>query len=366
MIRFLDLHKINARFEDDFKLEFNTFLNSGRYILGDGLKRFESNFAKYCGTRYCLGTANGLDALTLIFKGLIQLGKLKEGDEVLVPANTFIASILSILQANLKPVFIEPNLETFNISVSDMEKQITPNTKAIVVVHLYGQLADMKAISEFAKKNDLLVIEDAAQAHGATDPSGNKAGSLSYAAAFSFYPAKNLGALGDGGAITTNNKALNDIISQLRNYGSSSKYINNYAGVNSRLDELQALFLDVKLKYLDSDNLKRQEIAKRYLSGINNKKIQLPFYDESSAHVFYVFVIRVKNRNEFINYLNNNGVESLVHYPIPPHKQKALQNYSELKLPITETLHDEVVSLPMSPVMEIKEVDQVIKIVNSF
>ena len=366
MIKFLDLHKINARFEDQFKSEFNTFLNSGRYILGDGLKRFESNFANYCGTKHCLGAANGLDALTLIFKGLIELGQLKEGDGVLVPANTFIASILSILQANLKPVFVEPELETFNISVAEMERQLTSSTKAIVAVHLYGQLADMNAISQFAEKYNLLVIEDAAQAHGATDASGNKAGSLSHAAAFSFYPAKNLGALGDGGAITTNNKPLCDIILQLRNYGSSSKYVNDYAGVNSRLDELQALFLDVKLKYLDADNLKRQDIAKRYLSEINNEKIQLPFYDESSNHVFYVFVVKVENRNVFINYLNDNGIESLVHYPIAPHKQKALHDYSELNLPLTESLHDEVVSLPISPVMDTKEVDQVIKIVNSF
>ena len=366
MIKFLDLHKINARFEDQFKSEFNTFLKSGRYILGDGLKRFESNFADYCGTNYCIGTANGLDALTLIFKGLIELGKLKPNDEVLVPANTFIASILSILHANLKPVFIEPEEVTFNISVSEIEKHITAKTKAIVAVHLYGQLANMKVINKLAKKYNLLVIEDAAQAHGARDTSGYNAGSLSFAAAFSFYPAKNLGALGDGGAITTNNEQLNDIILQLRNYGASSKYVNDYVGVNSRLDELQALFLDVKLKQLDKDNLIRLEIAKRYLSEINNEKIILPFYDGLSSHVFYVFVVRVKNRNLFIDYLNSNGIDTLVHYPIAPHKQKALKDYSELILPITESLHDEVVSLPISPVMESDEVDQVIKIVNSF
>ena len=366
MIKFLDLHKINARFDVEFKTEFNTFLNSGRYILGVGLKRFESNFANYCGTNHCIGTANGLDALTLILKGLIELGKLKENDEVLVSANTFIASILSILQANLKPVFVEPDEVTFNISIAEIKKRITSKTKAIVAVHLYGQLANMETITELAKKNDLLVIEDAAQAHGAIDASGNKAGSLSYAAAFSFYPAKNLGALGDGGAITTNDKALNDIISQLRNYGSSSKYVNDYVGVNSRLDEIQAIFLDVKLKHLDADNIKRQDIAKRYLLEINNDKVQLPFYDELQNHVFYAFVVRVKNRTQFIDYLNKSGVESLIHYPIAPHKQKALKEYSKLNLPITETLHDEVVSLPISPVMSENEVNQVIKIVNSF
>lgn len=366
MIKFLELHKINARFEDKFKSEFNAFLNSGHYILGDGLKRFESNFANYCGTKYCIGTANGLDALTLIFKGLIELDKLNENDEVLVPANTFIASILSILQANLKPIFVEPDEKTFNISETEIKRHITSKTKAIVAVHLYGQLANMKAINELADKHGLLVIEDAAQAHGAINSAGNKAGSLSHAAAFSFYPAKNLGALGDGGAIITNNKDLNDIISQLRNYGASSKYVNDIVGVNSRLDEIQALFLDVKLKYLDSDNLKRQEIAKKYLSKINNEKIQLPFYDGSSNHVFYVFVIRVKNRKRFVDYLHTNGIESLVHYPIPPHKQKALNYYSKLSLLITETLHDEVVSLPISPVLSDEDIEQIIKIVNSF
>ena len=366
MIKFLDLHKINARFEDEFKSEFNTFLKSGRYILGDGLKLFESNFANYCGTKYCIGTANGLDALTLIFKGFIELGKLKKNDEVLVPANTFIASILSILQANLKPIFVEPEEDTFNISVTELEKKITSKTKAIVAVHLYGQLAYMEAINSLAKKYNLLVIEDTAQAHGAADFSRNKAGSLSHAAAFSFYPAKNLGALGDGGAITTNDKELNKMILQLRNYGSSSKYVNDCVGVNSRLDEIQAMFLDVKLKNLDTDNSRRQEIAKRYLSEIDNEKILLPFYNGSLNHVFYVFVVRVKNRTHFIDHLYKNNIESLVHYPIAPHKQKALKDYSELSLPITEALHDEVVSLPISPVLEIKEVDQVIKIVNSF
>ncbi len=366
MIKFLDLNKINARFEDEFKAKINAFLKSGRYILGDGLKRFESNFANYCGTKYCVGTANGLDALTLIFKGLIELGKLKENDEILVPANTFIASILSILQANLKPIFVEPDEATFNISITEIEKHVTSKTKAIVAVHLYGQLANMKAINELANKHDLIVIEDAAQAHGATDLSEVKAGNLSHASAFSFYPTKNLGALGDGGAITTSNQDLADMISQLRNYGSSAKYVNDYIGVNSRLDEIQALFLDIKLKQLDSDNLKRHEIAERYLSEIKNGKIILPIYNGSRNHVFYAFVVRTKNRVHFVDFLKENGVESLIHYPIAPHKQKALKKYSKLTLPITETLHDEVVSLPISSIMETKEVDQVIKIVNSF
>lgn len=366
MIKFLDLHKINKRFESQFKTEFNSFLNSGQYIFGDGLKHFESNFAAYCGTKYCIGTGNGLDALTLIFKSFIQLGKLKENDEVIVPANTFIASILSVIHANLKPVFVEPDEGTFNISVSEIEKYTTTKTKAILAVHLYGQLANMDAINKLAKKHDLLVIEDAAQAHGAVDGNGKKAGNLSDAAAFSFYPAKNLGALGDGGAISTNNEGLAKIISQLRNYGTSSKYVNDYVGFNSRLDEIQALFLNIKIKQLDADNLIRQQIAKRYLSEINNKKIRLPFYNNTLNHVFYVFVVRVKNRERFIDYLKDNNIESLIHYPIPPHKQKALQNYSKLNLPITKTIHNEVVSLPLSPVLMDSEVNQIIKIINLF
>lgn len=366
MIKFLDLHKVNSRFESEFKQQFDRFLNSGRYILGNGLKRFESNFAKYCGTDYCLGTANGLDALTLIFKGLIELGKLKEHDEVLVPANTFIATFLSVMQANLKPVFVEPDEETFNISPEEIEKNITPKTKAIVVVHLYGLLVDMESINAIAKKHDLLVIEDAAQAHGATDKNGNSAGSFGIASAFSFYPAKNLGALGDGGAITTNNKELFEILSMLRNYGTSSKYVNDYIGVNSRLDELQAIFLDVKLNHLDSDNERRREIAEQYVLGINNKKIVLPYFSKNNDQVFYAFVVRVKKRKVFIDYLKKNGIDCLIHYPIAPHKQKALREFSKLNLPITEAIHNEVVSLPMSPVLLNSEIKQVIKIVNAF
>ena len=366
MIKFLDLLKINSRFESQFKRDFNSFLNSGQYILGDGLKRFESNFANYCGANYCIGTGNGLDALTLIFKSFIELGKLKENDEVIVPANTFIASILSVIHANLKPVFVEPDDKTFNISVTEIKKHITPKTKAILAVHLYGQLANMDAIKTLAKKNDLLIIEDAAQAHGAIDAAGKKAGNLGDAAAFSFYPAKNLGALGDGGAISTNNGELAKLISELRNYGTTSKYVNHYVGLNSRLDEIQALFLNIKIKQLDADNLIRQKIAKRYLNEINNKKIRLPFYDKSLNHVFYVFVVRVKNREHFINYLQDNNIESLVHYPIPPHKQKALLNYSKLNLPITETIHNEVVSLPLNPVLTDYEVMQIIEIINLF
>lgn len=366
MIKFLDLNKINARFEYQFKTEFDSFLNSGYYILGNGLKRFETNFSKYCGVKHCIGTANGFDALTLIFKGLIELGKLKKGDEVLVPANTYIATILSVLQANLKPVFVEPDETTFNISIDNIKRKTTSKTKVILVVHLYGQIADMDSIMGFADQHNLMVVEDAAQAHGATDTNGKKAGSFGLAAGFSFYPTKNLGALGDGGAVTTNDKDLATVVSKLRNYGASSKYINDYVGVNSRLDELQALFLDIKLKKLDSDNAKRQAIANQYLSEIKNDSVQLPFYDGSKNHVFHVFVVQVENRERFVNHLKNQDVETLIHYPIAPHKQKALKDFSDLKLPITEKLHQQVVSLPISPIMDEGEVDKVITAVNSF
>lgn len=366
MIKFLDLHKINARFESDFKSVFDNFLSSGHYILGDALKEFETSYADYCGVQHCLGTSNGLDALTLIFKGLIELGRLKEGDEVLVPANTFIASFLSVLHANLIPVFVEPDNNTYNLSVPDCQQKITQKTKAVLPVHLYGQLADMGPIMMFAKQHNLIVVEDAAQAHGAADNQGRKAGSFGVAAAFSFYPTKNLGALGDGGAITTHDADLAAVLAELRNYGSNKKYENNRIGFNARLDSLQAAFLSVKLNRLDADNVKRRTIAKRYLAEIVNPKVQLPSYGGSDAHVFYAFVVRVVNRPAFMNYLKQNGIDTMVHYPIPPHKQKALQVFSELSLPITTRIHDEIVSLPISPVMDETEIQHVIKTVNSF
>ena len=273
MIKFLDLHKINARFETEFKTKFDAFLKSGWYILGDCVKQFESEFSAFCGTKYCIGTSNGLDALELIFKGYLELGVLQPKDEVIVPANTYIASIISIINTGLTPVLVEPDPKTFNIDVEEIEKHISAKTKAILAVHLYGQLCDMNSINKLAKHKNLLVIEDAAQAHGATNNT-KKAGGFGNAAAFSFYPAKNLGALGDAGAITTNNEALSEVIFKLRNYGSSTKYVNDFIGSNNRLDEIQALFLSIKLKHLDADNLRRQEIAKRYLSEVKNPKIK--------------------------------------------------------------------------------------------
>lgn len=366
MIKFLDLYKINARFEAKFQLKFKSFLNSGHYMLGDEVASFESSFAEYCGVKYCIGVSNGLDALILIFKAYIELGLLKKGDAVLVPANTYIASILAIIHAGLKPILVEPDSKTFNISVTELENTISKDAKAILAVHLYGQLADVDAIQDLANKHNLLFIEDAAQAHGAIATSRKKAGNLGHAAAFSFYPSKNLGALGDAGAVTTNNKDLAAIIFQLRNYGSQKKYENEKLGYNNRLDELQASVLNVKLKTLDDDNNKRRDIAKRYISEVTNTKIKLPFYNLSKNHVFHLFVVLVEDRNGFMDYLNRNSVETLVHYPIPPHKQNALKEYSHLCLPITEYIHNSVVSLPISPVMNHQDVSQIIQLLNTY
>jgi dTDP-4-amino-4,6-dideoxygalactose transaminase len=359
MISFLDLKKINQAYENAFQEKLKTVLNNGWYILGKETETFEKAFATYCNAKYCIGVGNGFDALTLIFKGYIQLGKLQKGDEVIVPANTYIASILAILEADLVPVLIEPKLETYNINPDLILKEITPQIKAILVVHLYGQLAEMKEINAIAQENNLLVIEDAAQAHGAFS-------NLKSASAYSFYPGKNLGALGDGGAIVTNDYELSKVILSLRNYGSEKKYHNQYIGVNSRLDELQAAFLNLKLPNLNVDNDKRRAIAKRYLSEIKNEKIILPFWDFSNNHVFHLFVIRTENRAALQEYLAQNDIQTVIHYPIPPHKQKAFSDWNNLSFPITEKIHDEVLSLPISPVLTDDEVGFVIEILNKY
>lgn len=366
MIKFLDLQKINAPYQEQFQDKMKLVLDKGWFILGDEVKAFERNYAQYCGTNYCIGVGNGLDALVLIFKAYMQLGKLQKGDEVIVPANTYIASILAVLQADLVPVLVEPELETYNLNPNLIEAKITPKTKAILAVHLYGQLAQMSAINTIAKQHHLLVIEDAAQAHGAISNEQIKAGNLSNAAAFSFYPGKNLGALGDAGAVTTNDEALAKVIFSLRNYGSEKKYHNEYIGINSRLDELQAAFLNVKLSNLDFENNRRKAIAKRYLSEIKNDKIVLPSWDLSDNHVFHLLVIRTENRLELQDYLLKNTVETMIHYPIPPHQQKALATWNTLSFPITEKIHKEVLSLPMSPMMTEEEISFVIQILNNY
>ena len=366
MIPFLDLKTINQRFEKQFQNSFQEFLDSGYYILGNQVSVFENNFAAYCGTKFCVGVGNGLDALRLILEGYKILGKVQKGDEVLVASNTYIATIIAIKQAGLTPVLVEADPATYNFDLVSLEKSITEKTKAIMPVHLYGQLSPMVEILKLAKKNDLLVIEDAAQAHGAKDKEGICSGNIGHAAGFSFYPSKNLGALGDGGAVTTNDEQLAVAIKKLRNYGVTTKYVNEVLGVNSRLDEVQAAFLNCKLPSLDSDNDIRRSIAKRYLSEIKNDKIMLPVYDGSESHVFHLFVVRVEDRNDFIAYLNENKVGSLIHYPIPPHRQQALSEYSNLSFPVAETIHEEVVSIPMSPVMAADQVEKVIVVLNDY
>jgi dTDP-4-amino-4,6-dideoxygalactose transaminase len=366
MIKFLDLQKINAQYDTEINQAIKDVVNSGWYILGKSVTAFEQNFAQYSGAKHCIGVANGLDALILILNGYIELGRLKKGDEVIVPANTFIATVLAVSKVGCVPVLVEPDEASFLLSADHIEAHLSPKTKAIMPVHLYGQLADMSAINALAKKHNLLVIEDAAQAHGANDK-GQIAGSCGDAAGFSFYPGKNLGALGDGGAITTNDDELAAMVRVLRNYGSEKKYHNKVVGINSRLDELQAAILDVKLKYLTKDTARRREIAKRYSTEIKNPKIQLPIWDfENQNHVFHLYVIRSNNRAKLEAYLEQQEIQTIVHYPIPPHKQAAYKELSHLSFPITEQMHEEVLSLPISPVMEEEEVDFVIKTLNNY
>ena len=359
MIKFLDLQKLNQPFETQFLSKTKELLDKGWYILGNEVKQFEQSFANYSNAKHCIGVGNGLDALVLILKGYIQLGNLQKGDEVIVPANTYIASVLAILQADLVPVFVEPNIETYNINPDLISEKITPKTKAILLVHLYGQLAKMDEIIELSNQYNLLIIEDAAQAHGLVFKG-------SHSRAFSFYPGKNLGALGDGGAITTDDDTLAEVLFSLRNYGSNKKYHNDYIGVNSRLDELQAAFLSIKLPYLNAENEARQNVAKRYLTEIKNSKIVLPTCENFDKHVFHLFVIRTENRDDLQEYLLKNGIETIIHYPIPPHKQKALPDFNQLSLPITEKIHREVLSLPMSSVLTNKEISNIITTLNCY
>ena len=366
MIKFLDLQKINLHYQEEIETKLLETFRSGWYLLGDQVKSFEKNLAQYIGSPNTIGVANGLDALRLIFKAYLELGQLKVGDEVIVPANTYIASLLAITDNRLKPVFAEPTVENYNLDTSKIEALITPKTKAIMVVHLYGQVCWSKELENLAKKYDLKIIEDNAQAIGAAW-NGIKTGNLGDAAGFSFYPGKNLGALGDAGAVACKDPLLAKTIRTLANYGSEEKYINKYQGLNSRLDELQAGVLDVKLKYIDADNDKRRMIAEKYFAEITNPKIILPQLPaDPKEHVWHLFVIRTAKRELLQKYLLENGIQTLIHYPIPPHKQKAYKYYNHLSFPITEKIHEEVLSLPMSPVMEDDEVAKVIEVINLF
>ncbi len=370
-IKFLDLQKINSFYKREIEETLLKVFRKGWYILGEEVESFEENFAKYCDVKHCVGVSNGLDALVLIFKAWMEMGILKEGDEIIVPSNTYIATILSITQNKLQPVLIEPDINTYNINPSKIEEKINDKTRAIMPVHLYGQCADMNEINIIAKKYNLLVIEDAAQAHGAVY-NGRKAGSLSDAAGFSFYPAKNLGAIGDAGAITTNNDELAEIIRALRNYGSLKKYEHSYKGFNKRLDEIQAAVLNVKLKYLDQENQRRREIAQFYLENIYNNNIILPFTNHQSpitnelSHVWHQFVVRTENRDKLQRYLTENGIETLIHYPIPPHKQLAYQEWQNHFYPVTEKIHNEVLSLPMGSHLENTDIVYITERLNEY
>lgn len=366
MIKFLDLKKINNRFSEELKSVSNSVIDSGWYLLGDNVQRFENQLANYIGSSHAITCANGLDALKLILLGYIELGLIQKGDEIIVPANTYIASILAITETGLKPILVDACLDNYNINTSLIKDYITNRTKAILTVHLYGQIAYDSVIQELKNTHNLLIIEDNAQAIGAEYKS-IKAGALGDAAAFSFYPGKNLGALGDSGAVTTNDSKLKEVIKAIANYGSQKKYYNQFKGMNSRMDELQAAILNVKLKYLDSDNDIRRKIANDYLMGITNERIILPKVTYTFNHVWHLFVIRTVNRERLQEYLKNNGIETLIHYPIPPHKQECYKgSFKREDLKNTELIHRQVLSLPISPVMTNLEVTKVIEVLNQY
>lgn len=366
MIKFLDLQKINLVHQQEIEERLLNTFRSGWYLLGNEVKNFEANLAKYTGAQYAIGVANGLDALRLILRAYIELGIFQKGEEIIVPANTYIASILAISDNGLIPVLVEPDINTYNIDISKIEEKITEKTKGVMLVHLYGKIVFSEELRNIANKHGLKIIEDNAQTIGA-EWNSLKSGNLGDAAGFSFYPGKNLGALGDAGGITTNDEELAKCIRALANYGSNQKYVNIYQGLNSRLDEIQAAVLDVKLKYIDEENQIRTNIAQRYITEINNPNLILPEMPENKKeHVWHLFVIRTNEREKLQNYLLENGIQTLIHYPIPPHKQEAYKDWNQLSFPITEQIHEEVLSLPISPVMSDEEIDRVIHIINSY
>lgn len=385
MINFLDLKAINNQYQQELKDACARVIDSGWYIMGNELTQFETEFAAYCGTKHAIGVANGLDALILTLRAWKELGKLNAGDEVIVQANTYIASVLAITENDLVPVLVEPNSASYNLDPATLVAAITPKTKAILPVHLYGQLCPMPEIMAIAQEHNLLVLEDCAQAHGA-EINSKRAGNWGDAAGFSFYPGKNLGALGDAGAITTNDDELAQTLKALRNYGSHKKYENLYQGVNSRLDEIQAAMLRVKLRHLEAETTRRQHIAAMYCEGINNPHILLPldaatftthdsrFTSNESpltiqhykAHVWHLFVVRCENREDLQQHLADKGIQTLIHYPIPPHQQQAYNDYADIKLQLTELIHQQVLSIPLDPTMSDNAVKQVINAMNSF
>ena len=365
MVKFLDLQKITAKYADEIHEAVDRVVDSGWYLQGAENDKFEKNYSAYIGSKHTIGCANGLDALIWIFRAYIEMGVMAPGDEVIVPANTYIATVLAITENGLKPILVEPKLSNYQIDDSLIEAAITERTKAICIVHLYGQCAYTEKIGELCKKYNLKLIEDNAQAHGCLYK-GRKTGSLGDAAGHSFYPGKNLGAFGDAGAVTTDDQELADTVRALANYGSQKKYVFRYTGRNSRLDEIQAAILDVKLRHLDEDVALRQSVAKRYCNEITNPKVITPIIEEWTAHAFHLFPVRCAERDRLQQFLTEQGVQTIIHYPIPPHKQECYSEMNDLSLPITEQIHNEELSLPISPVMSEEEVSKVIEVVNSF
>lgn len=364
-VKFLDLKAVTALHGDEVREAVTSVVDSGWYLQGDAVAGFERNYAAYVGTRNAIGVANGLDALTLILRAMLELGRLKPGDEVIVPANTYIATILAVTENGLTPVLVEPDTVTMQLDGKRMRQAVSPRTRAVMLVHLYGHCAYTEEIGDICRENNLALIEDNAQAHGCRYR-GRRTGSLGLAAAHSFYPGKNLGALGDGGAVTTDDDELAEVIRAIANYGSTRKYVFRYVGRNSRLDEIQAAVLDVKLRHLDADNARRVEIAEKYLSGIRNPLISLPDRGEPDGNVYHIFPIRCDRRDELQRYLADNGVQTLIHYPIPPHRQECYSGWSSLSLPVTESIHATELSLPMSPVLSDADVQLVIDLLNTF
>lgn len=365
MVKFLDLQKVTQKYSKEVHRAISRVVDSGWYLQGKENEAFEIDYANYIGTKYAIGCANGLDALIWIFRAYIEMGVMKIGDEIIVPANTYIASILAISENGLKPVLVEPDIQTYQIDDSKIEMSITRRTKGILIVHLYGQCAYTEKIGDLCKKYDLKLIEDNAQAHGCKFH-GKKTGSLGDAAGHSFYPGKNLGAFGDAGAVTTNDDELANLVRAVANYGSYKKYVFKYCGRNSRLDEIQAAVLGVKLKYLDEDVAIRKEVAKYYIKNITNTQIITPIVSDWDAHVFHIFPILCKQRDKLQKYLSENGIQTIIHYPVPPHKQECYKEWNDMSFPITEQIHNEELSLPISPVLDLDELAYVVKIINKY
>jgi dTDP-4-amino-4,6-dideoxygalactose transaminase len=366
MIKYLDLKTINALYDAEIREAVSRVLDGGWYLKGEATLRFEQHYADYIGTRHCIGCGNGLDALTLIFRAYIEMGVMRKGDEVIVPANTYIASILAVTECGLKPVLVEPTLDTLQIDDALIEQAITPRTRAIMIVHLYGRCAYTDRIGDICRRHGLKLIEDNAQAHGCTaNVPCSKTGSLGSAAAHSFYPTKNLGALGDAGAVTTDDEALAEVVRSIGNYGSSRKYIFDYIGCNSRIDEIQAAVLDVKLKHLDAANRRRREIAALYINKVKNPLIRIPKCDDRDC-VWHIFPVFCEQRDRLQQFLAENGIETQIHYPVPPHKQRCYQAWNHLWLPITERIHAQELSVPCHQALTDDEVSTIIQTLNYF